>query len=210
MVVLLGTLGVGSSSARAETSFPVVYSAPTIDTSVLPVVGKAVNASGGTWDGPSGTTHGVQWARCSPTNIDSCVAIDKATAMSYVPTTDDVGMKLRIALWVYHEGFYPTWKLSNATVAVGPAPTPTPTPTKTPTPTPTPTPTKTPTPTPTPAKTPTPTPTPTRTPTPTPTPTPTGGDNGQSQVIVGVVTPTPLPLPSVSLAAAAATPAPAK
>jgi hypothetical protein len=171
----------------------------------------------------------VQWVRCSPTNADSCVVIDKATAWSYKLTADDSGMKMRIALWAYHDGFYPVWKLSTPSATVGPVPTPTPTPTptKTPTPTPTPTPTKTPTPTPTPTKTPTPTPTPTKTPTPTPTPTrtptptptvthaptptPTPISTSVEQPIVAVVTPTPLPLPSESTAAVvAAAPAPAK
>src|SRR4051794_30801378 len=193
MVALAGTLSVLAVPAFAA-SVPTVSTAPTIAATPVPVVGATLTASGGSGSGPSGTTYGYQWVRCtSATDEGTCLTLSGATAASYKLTGDDLGKRMRVAYWAYRDPYALAYKLSTATAAVGPVPTPTPTPTPTKTPTPTPTPTRTPTPTPTPTRTPTPTPTATATKTPTPTPTAT-----KTPTPTPTATKTPTPTPTAT------------
>lgn len=174
---LLGTALALGSSAPALAADPDVYEAPTISGTAQ--VTKTLTANGGRWTGPSGTTAGRLWLRCTDaSSTNSCSIIPDADETTYKLVPADQGKRIRTVLYAHRYDEW-DWMASNATSAVAAAPvatpTPTPTPTRTPTPTPTPTatPAKTPTPTPTPAKTATPTPTATVTPAPTATAQPT-------------------------------------
>jgi hypothetical protein len=184
------TLGVAVaaalSCAPARAAGPVAVTAGPV-VSGTAQVGRTLTASGGHWTGPTGTTAGYAWVRCTTTDSSSCTAISGATSTaSYTLTSADQGKRIRAALWAaYGFAFAFAYSSPTAAVAAAPVPTPTPTPTRTPTPTPTPTPTRTPAPTPSP----TPTATPTISPAPTATPTP-------------VALPAPAPAPAAVLPAA--------
>jgi hypothetical protein len=144
-------------------------------------VGSTLTASGGKATGPSGTSTGYAWVRCTSTSSSSCTLIDGSQFDStYKLVAADQGQRVRAAFWAWYFGDL-DYAYSPALGPVQPAATPTPTPT----------PTRTPTPTPTATKTPTPTPTPTATKTPTPTPTPTA-------TVPPIHTTTPTPTPAVS------------
>jgi hypothetical protein len=67
------------------------------DPAVNPVVGHVISASSdGTWTGPSLNIVRA-WAQCDGHGtIASCAAIPGATELSYTPTADDVGHRLRL------------------------------------------------------------------------------------------------------------------
>ncbi len=184
---LLGTALALGSSAPALAADPDVYEAPTISGTAQ--VTKTLTANGGRWTGPSGTTAGRLWLRCTDAvSTNSCSIIPDADETTYKLVPADQGKRIRAVLYAHRYDDW-DWMASNATSAVTAAPVATPTPTPTPTATPTRTPTPTPTPTATPAKTPTPTPTPAKTATPTPTATP-----GPSATPTPTATVTPAPL----------------
>src|SRR4051812_46616772 len=132
--VVIGTVAglVPAASASAQNR-PYVNTAPTTTGSAI--VGATLTSVGGQAGGPSGTTVGRAWLRCTnPTDERSCELIDGAwNTATYTPTGDDVGKRLRSALYAYKD--YPrdlVWKLSPATAPVAnaaPAPAPTATPT---------------------------------------------------------------------------------
>ena len=143
-----------SASAQGR---PYVNSAPTTNGSAI--VGSTLTSVGGQAGGPSGTTVGRAWLRCTnATDEGSCQLIDGAwNTSTYKLTGNDLGKRVRSALYAYKD--YPrdlVWKLSAATASVAnPAPPP---PVKTPVPTATPTPTAAPVAPPVVAPTPTPVP----------------------------------------------------
>jgi len=57
----------------------------------LPASGGTLEAFVGLWSG-AGVSVRYRWERCG----ESCVAIDGATSPRYVPTPDDVGLRLRV------------------------------------------------------------------------------------------------------------------
>ncbi len=67
-------------------------------------VGRTLKLSNGSWSGSQPMTFAYQWLRCSTTSISSCVAIAGATANTYVPTTADVGFRLRATVTATNAG----------------------------------------------------------------------------------------------------------
>ncbi len=67
-------------------------------------VGRTLKVSNGSWSGSQPMTFAYQWLRCSTTDISSCVAIAGATAKNYVPTTADVGFRLRATVTATNAG----------------------------------------------------------------------------------------------------------
>lgn len=128
---------VGVTASASAKDRPYVKSAPT--TNGTAIVANTLTSTGGEAGGPSGTTVGRAWLRCtSPTDEGTCELIDGAwNTSSYTLTSGDLGKRIRSALYAYKD--YPrdlVWKLSPATAAVAnPAPPP---PKATPTPVPTP------------------------------------------------------------------------
>jgi hypothetical protein len=128
----IGTIvGLGLAASASAESRPYVNSAPTINGDAI--VGSTLTSVGGEAGGPSGTTVGRAWLRCtSATDERSCELIDGAwNTSTYTLTSDDLGMRMRSALYAYKN--YPrdlVWKLSPATAPVtspppqAPAPTP--------------------------------------------------------------------------------------
>ena len=146
---MIGTIaGLGLAGSASAQNRPYVNSAPTTNGSAI--VGSTLTSTGGQAGGPSGTTVGRAWLRCTnPTDERSCELIDGAwNTSSYKLTGNDLGKRIRSALYAYKD--YPrdlVWKLSAATAAVAnPAPAPPKTPAPTATPVPPPAPTVTPTP----------------------------------------------------------------
>jgi hypothetical protein len=196
-IALLGLLLALGVAAPAQAAYVNVTSAGSISGSA--VVGQRLTVSNGTWTGPSGTSLGRQWLRCSTSSTTDCDWISNATSTQYTLTTSDKGNWIRLALYAYYGNDW-DYAISNATAVIAAAPTPTPTPTPTPakTPTPTPTPTRTPTPTPTPAKTTAPVISPTPTPVATPTDSfnstdapPAGGQPSGDPIAAPVAQPSP-------------------
>src|SRR5690349_13742855 len=173
----LGTMAsLGLAASAPAQDRPYVRTAPT--TTGNAVVGSTLTSTGGDAGGPRGTTVGRAWLRCtSPTDEGSCKLIDGAwNTSTYKPTGDDVGKRLRSALYAYKD--YPrdlVWKMSPATAAVT---NPAPPPPKAPAPAPTPVPTPTATPVP-PAPEPAPAPAPARAPAPSQDPRPRRGRGGR-------------------------------
>jgi hypothetical protein len=89
-----------STAVSAETA--VVAPAPPANT-VLPAVtgtpreGQVLSASKGEWTGTPPLDLATQWERCNAGGT-RCAAIPRATSTSYVPTSADVGMALRVAI----------------------------------------------------------------------------------------------------------------
>ena len=134
----IGTIaGLGLASSASAQSRPYVNSAPTTNGNAI--VGSTLTSTGGQAGGPSGTTVGRAWLRCtSPTDERTCELIDGAwNTSSYKLTGADLGKRMRSALYAYKD--YPrdlVWRMSAATAAVAnPAP---PQPPKAPAPTPAP------------------------------------------------------------------------
>jgi hypothetical protein len=69
------------------------------DPAVNPVVGHVITASSdGTWTGPN-LNISRSWVQCDGHGtVPSCAAIPGATGLSYTPTADDVGHRLRLAV----------------------------------------------------------------------------------------------------------------
>ncbi len=67
------------------------------DPAVNPVVGHVISASSdGTWTGPD-LTFSRAWVQCDGHGtLASCAAVPGATGLSYTPTADDVGHRLRL------------------------------------------------------------------------------------------------------------------
>jgi hypothetical protein len=93
-----GTLWTGS---RRVANHPPVNTQPPLyadqDPAVNPAVGKTITvASDGTWTGPDlNVSH--TWAQCDAHGtISTCAAIPGASTLSYKPTSDDVGHRLRL------------------------------------------------------------------------------------------------------------------
>ena len=146
---MIGTIaGLGLTGSASAQNRPYVNSAPTTNGSAI--VGSTLTSTGGQAGGPQGTTVGRAWLRCTnPTDERSCELIDGAwNTSSYKLTGNDLGKRIRSALYAYKD--YPrdlVWKLSAPTAAVAnPAPAPPRTPAPTATPVPPPAPTVTPTP----------------------------------------------------------------
>ena len=85
----------------AYPALPSLSSSPTIAAS--PAAGATATGSGGTWNGADALTY--QWLRCSTSvtassNVGAlslpggCTAISGADALTYIPTTDDLGSYL--------------------------------------------------------------------------------------------------------------------
>jgi hypothetical protein len=75
------------SGAPVNTVFPSVAGAA--------VVGQTMTATPGTWTGAAPITFAYQWLRCDNAGLN-CVSIAGATTSSYVPSTTDVGSRLRV------------------------------------------------------------------------------------------------------------------
>jgi hypothetical protein len=154
LVLMLGSRDAGAQSA------PVVNSPGTINGSPIRV-GTRLNASGGSWGGPQGTTARWEWFAC-PANARSWYdcALRQLYQSNYTIQSGDVGRYIVLNLYAYTgqpqspgtSGRAEKASMTSSTVAPAatPTPVPTPRPTVVPTATPTPTPTATPTPTPTP------------------------------------------------------------
>src|SRR3954447_11820510 len=93
MGVLLGAIIALASASPALAAPPTVSAAPTITGTA--VVGATLTATGGTASGPSGTTYGVQWARCtSATDESTCEVLWAADQPTYKLTGDDLGKRV--------------------------------------------------------------------------------------------------------------------
>src|SRR5829696_2236732 len=79
---VLGTALALGSAAPALAADPDVYEAPTISGTAQ--VGNTLTANGGRWTGPSGTTAGRAWLRCTPRPTST--AAWSSTARSPRPT----------------------------------------------------------------------------------------------------------------------------
>ena len=87
--------------ASTSTSPPANTGLPTI--SGMPREGDPLTASPGTWAGaPSGFAY--QWLRCTSTAPTSCTTIGGATVATYVPTSADVGRRLRVRVTATNSG----------------------------------------------------------------------------------------------------------
>ena len=149
---LLGAALALGSTAPALAADPDVYEAPTISGTAQ--VTKTLTANGGKLDGPSGTTVGRVWLRCTdstqPRQLlgDHGRGRDDVHARPRRPGQADPRRPVRLPL--RRVGLDGVQRDRGGRRGAGGDADPTPTPTPTRTPTPTPTPAKTPTPTPTP------------------------------------------------------------
>jgi hypothetical protein len=92
VLAILVPVGLG-----AQQAIPSNTAQPTI--SGTPAVGQTLTSTNGTWDN-SPTSYTYQWVRCgssggAPDGSD-CPAIGGATTASYIPSSADVGSRLRI------------------------------------------------------------------------------------------------------------------
>jgi hypothetical protein len=89
----------GSGEADSSTTVPVQGVAPANATaptvSGTPRQGDALSADKGTWTGSTPLSYAYTWQRCTTTG-SPCAAIAGATSATYVPTSTDVGAKLRV------------------------------------------------------------------------------------------------------------------
>jgi hypothetical protein len=152
-------LALATGAPARGSSGPDVTAAPSVSGTLK--VGQTLDAVGGHWTGPSGTSAYYQWLRCPDAdNVYDCTILSGATASAYKLTADDLGKHMRVALFAVwgREYDYAVSGATGSVAAAAPAPTPMPTPTRTPTATPTPTRAPSPAPTATPTATPTPPP----------------------------------------------------
>jgi hypothetical protein len=94
-----------ASNPSATVQPPAAPPGPPRDTKDPAVVGPAaqgatVTASTGTWAGASPISLAVQWVRCGADggnpDASNCATIPGATSVKYVPTSADVGKRLRV------------------------------------------------------------------------------------------------------------------
>jgi hypothetical protein len=78
--------GTSQSGAPVNTVFPSVAGSA--------VQGQTMTATPGTWTGAAPITFSYQWLRCDTAGLN-CVSIVGATTAQYVPSTTDVGSRLR-------------------------------------------------------------------------------------------------------------------
>jgi hypothetical protein len=132
------TAAIQSSSTTVGPSAPRNTFLPTIFGS--PAVGTTLTATNGVWTGTAPLLYSYQWRRCdagggSSTGLD-CPEITGATGTQYVPTTADLGRRLRVQVTARNT-LGTTVATSNATAlvqAAGSGTTPPPPPTTTPPP----------------------------------------------------------------------------
>jgi hypothetical protein len=94
-VLLTVTNAVGSTTVSLTTAtvgLPVVMTRPVITGTAA--IAATLTASHGAWTG-SPTSYEYQWQRCNASGT-SCAAIADATDVSYSPTNDDIGARLRV------------------------------------------------------------------------------------------------------------------
>lgn len=93
------TSQVWSGSRLVANHPPVVATAPSFDAPAVaakPVPGTELVAGPGTWTGPS-LSYVYAWQRCDAQG-SNCAQIPGALTLKYVPTSDDVGHRLRLAI----------------------------------------------------------------------------------------------------------------
>jgi glucose/arabinose dehydrogenase len=66
--------------------------------------GKTLTVSDGTWTGALPMTITYQWLRCTGTTVSSCQPISQGTAKTYVPTSADLGYRLRATVTATNAG----------------------------------------------------------------------------------------------------------
>ncbi len=80
-------------------------------------VGRQLIGADGTWTGSQPMSFSYQWLRCTSTSSTSCSSIANAAQKTYVATTADVGLRLRIQVTATNAaGSSPA--ISNATSAI--------------------------------------------------------------------------------------------
>jgi hypothetical protein len=84
-----------SNGAPRNTSYPTITLA---SGDAQPVVGHFLTAGVGSWDGAFPITYKFQWKRCDAADRlnGTCVDIASATSSVYVPTSSDLGKRLRV------------------------------------------------------------------------------------------------------------------
>jgi hypothetical protein len=107
-VQVTATNGAGSTAAASNPTDVVTQSTATgpprntVEPSIsgTPQQGFSLFASVGTWSGVTPITYTYQWVRCpadgGAADGSNCTFISSATSSSYVPTSDDVGSRLRV------------------------------------------------------------------------------------------------------------------
>ena len=83
-------------------SSPVSTSNPSWNGGGSPAVGDHLAGNNGGWSG-DGVTYSYQWLRCDADGLN-CVPIDGATALTYTPTTADVGHALVFCVTATNSG----------------------------------------------------------------------------------------------------------
>jgi hypothetical protein len=83
-----------SSLSAPGQSAPINGSLPSL--SGQPLVGKALIASTGSWNGPS-STYSFQWLRCSNTGT-TCTPVTEATGQNFLLVSGDAGFTIRVAI----------------------------------------------------------------------------------------------------------------
>lgn len=92
-LALLAVLAVAGLSNAASSAAPTNQTPPTI--SGTPVVGSALTASSGSWNGTTPITYSYQWRRCGA-NGGSCSNIGGANKSTYTLKSADRGATLRV------------------------------------------------------------------------------------------------------------------
>jgi hypothetical protein len=102
-VAVTATNGVGSTTeasdptaAIASSDAPEATSPPLVSGTAR--AGEELSATAGDWSGPGPIAYAYQWETCEADDAELCRAVDGATDSTYVPSSADVGSRLRV--WV--------------------------------------------------------------------------------------------------------------
>jgi hypothetical protein len=87
-------------TADTSTTFTASYGGPPRNESRPTIsgearVGRTLTANEGSWSGPGPITFAYRWLRCDKAG-GGCAAISGATVKTYVPTSADVGLRIRV------------------------------------------------------------------------------------------------------------------
>jgi hypothetical protein len=104
-----------TSGATIAIGVPQPITGPTV--SGTPVTGNTLTANPGTWD-PNPTHYTYEWRRCTTTNSDSCTAIPDTNSSTYIPTSADVGQRLRVRVVAHIDSLTSAARHSGATAIV--------------------------------------------------------------------------------------------
>jgi fibronectin type 3 domain-containing protein len=100
-VAVTASNAAGSQTASSDATEPVVVNRPpyggTPVITGIPALAETLTADPGSWSGTEPISFAYQWRRCDASG-GSCEDIPGATDVTYVPTADDAGSTIRVAV----------------------------------------------------------------------------------------------------------------